>query len=230
MPDGMLLHLRDTYPVETAWAPPWVGDQLRQVRRGAGDARLAAIRAAAEARAARGRRDAAARHEALAASYRAMEAAYRERENVLAGVMDDRREWEQVTAGRRRLAVAADAELRRRHPGQELAPLRSAEPALPPEADNAGLNLAPDRDNPGADRWIAELGERRHAFALQLAERKRLAASPEDSGRRGDARYLSGWGGFSPDALLQPPRPEIRPSARVLERARERQAGMEAMS
>jgi hypothetical protein len=29
MPDGMLLHLRDTYPVDTAWAPQWVGDELR---------------------------------------------------------------------------------------------------------------------------------------------------------------------------------------------------------
>ena len=27
-----LLHLRDTYPVDTAWAPPWIGDELRQVR------------------------------------------------------------------------------------------------------------------------------------------------------------------------------------------------------
>ena len=49
MPDGLLLHLRDTYPIETAWAPPWVGDELRQVRAAARDARLAALRAAAEA-------------------------------------------------------------------------------------------------------------------------------------------------------------------------------------
>jgi len=47
MPDGTLLHLRDTYPLETAWAPRWVGDELRQVRTGAQDARLAGIRAAA---------------------------------------------------------------------------------------------------------------------------------------------------------------------------------------
>ena len=32
MPDGMLLHLRDTYPVETAGAPQWVGDELRHFR------------------------------------------------------------------------------------------------------------------------------------------------------------------------------------------------------
>ena len=35
LPDGTLLHLRDTYPIETAWAPKWVGDELRQVRLGA---------------------------------------------------------------------------------------------------------------------------------------------------------------------------------------------------
>jgi hypothetical protein len=49
MPDGRLLHLRDTYPVETAWAPPWVGDKLRQVRAAAREARLAGLRASAEA-------------------------------------------------------------------------------------------------------------------------------------------------------------------------------------
>jgi hypothetical protein len=51
-PDGLLLHLRDTYPTETAWAPPWVGDELRQARACARDARLAALRADAEAAAA----------------------------------------------------------------------------------------------------------------------------------------------------------------------------------
>ncbi|HZI72814.1 MAG TPA: hypothetical protein VFD73_02055, partial [Gemmatimonadales bacterium] len=49
MPDGRLLHLRDTYPAETAWAPQWVGDELRQVRASAWNTRLAGIRAASEA-------------------------------------------------------------------------------------------------------------------------------------------------------------------------------------
>src|SRR5215472_3115351 len=48
-PDGMLAHLRDTYPIETAWAPAWAGDELRRARAGAWEARLAAIRATAEA-------------------------------------------------------------------------------------------------------------------------------------------------------------------------------------
>ena len=49
MPDGRLLHLRDTYPIETAWAPQYVGDELRQVRAAAREARLAGLRASAEA-------------------------------------------------------------------------------------------------------------------------------------------------------------------------------------
>ena len=57
MPDGMLLHLRDTYPIETAWAPKWVGDELRQVRAAAWNARLTGLRASAEAAAAQQRGD-----------------------------------------------------------------------------------------------------------------------------------------------------------------------------
>jgi hypothetical protein len=71
MPDGMLLHLRDTYPIETAWAPQWVGDELRQVRAAAWDAQLAGLRAGAEADAARqrGNDHEAARKQELAGSY-----------------------------------------------------------------------------------------------------------------------------------------------------------------
>jgi hypothetical protein len=131
MPDGRLLHLRDTYPIETAWAPQYVGDELRQARAAAWDARLAGLRAAAEARAAEHHGDhglaAAARRE-LAAGYQALERAYRQRETVFAQMMADRADWDAATRAQRQLAVAADAELRRRHPGQYFAPLRSAEP------------------------------------------------------------------------------------------------------
>ena len=57
MPDGILLHLRDTYPIETAWAPKWAGDELRQVRAAAWDARLAGLRTSAEAAVAQQRGD-----------------------------------------------------------------------------------------------------------------------------------------------------------------------------
>jgi len=82
LPDGLLLHLRDTYPLETAWAPQYAGDALCQVRAAAWDARLAAVRATAEADVAqrRGQPEEAARQQALASGYRAMHDAYRDRE------------------------------------------------------------------------------------------------------------------------------------------------------
>jgi hypothetical protein len=41
----------------------------------------------------------------------------------------DHADWDKATRAQRRLTIAADAELRRRHPGQYFSPLRSAEPA-----------------------------------------------------------------------------------------------------
>jgi hypothetical protein len=92
MPDGMLLHLRDTYPIETAWAPKWVGDELRQVRAAAWDARLAGLHVSAEAAAAqqRGEHQEAPRKQELADSYQALNDAYRQRETVFAATMADR--------------------------------------------------------------------------------------------------------------------------------------------
>jgi len=92
MPDGRLLHLRDTYPVETAWVPRYVGDELRQVRAAAWEARLAGLRATAEAAAARERGDhgIATSKDELAVSYQALHDAYRQRETVFAAVMADR--------------------------------------------------------------------------------------------------------------------------------------------
>ena len=43
-----------------------------------------------------------------------------------------------------RLAPAADAELRRRHPGQHFSPLRPAEPAPATRAQREKVTLTPD--------------------------------------------------------------------------------------
>jgi hypothetical protein len=62
--------------------------------------------------------------------------------------MADREAWELATRAQRQLAIAAAAELRRRHPAQHHTPLRSAEPGpLPPAVDeepvlNTGEELA----------------------------------------------------------------------------------------
>jgi hypothetical protein len=180
MPDGTLLHLRDTYPTETAWAPQWVGDEVRQVRTGAREAGLAAARAGAEAAAAErsGRHEAAARHRVLAASFRALREAYRERESVFACVMADRADWEAATRTQRHLA--ADAELRRRHPEQRFTPLRSAEPRAATDAQRAELTLTAGQDIPEAGQWIKELAAGRRAFGRQAGR----TAEPDGPLRR----------------------------------------------
>jgi conjugative relaxase-like TrwC/TraI family protein len=232
LPDGALLHMRDTYPVETAWAPRWAGDQLRQVRRGAADARLAAIRACAEAAAAtrNGHAGAAARHGALADSYQAIERAYRDREQLLAGVMADRADWEAATASQRRLAVAADAELRRRHPGQNFEPLRSGEPAPVTDADASDLNLRPGQPIPEAASWLEQLAAARKGFAEQLAERRSMTIPQEDPHGGNLGQAFTVLPAASRGAILQPPRPLIPPSTRVLELARQRETEIEAAS
>src|SRR5207237_990787 len=127
--DGRLWLIRDTYAAETAWAPRHVGREMRLARLGAANADMGSVRAAAEADAARKADDyaRARRHEELAASYRAMADRYRQQETAFAQIMADRLEWEHATAHSRHLAIAADAELRRRHPDLSIKPLHSAE-------------------------------------------------------------------------------------------------------
>jgi hypothetical protein len=232
LPDGSLLHMRDTYPVETAWAPPWVGTELRQARRGAEEARLAAIRADAETQAARraGRHGAAGRHEVLAASYQAMADAYCDRETVFAGVMDDRSDWERATAHQRHLAVAADAELRRRHPDQAFAPLRSAEPESVTGTQGSEPDPGPGEQNGELSQRIRDLAAGRRQFADRLAQRQSLMLPAEDPDYADLGPAFPAWTPASRNAILQPPRPQIPPSARVLERGREPQADREAVN
>ncbi len=230
LPDGTLLHLRDTYPIETAWAPQWVGDELRQVRLGAQEARLAAIRADAEAKAAARRGDdhAAARQQTLAASYQAMHDAYRQRETVFATTMADRAEWAQATQQQRQMAVAADAELRRRHPEQRFTPLRSAEPEPVTQAQRDELAMTAGEETEEMGQWIKDLAAEHHTFAEKLAERQSMMIPSEDPDYGDLGQAFPPWNGRSKDAILQPPKPEIRPSARVLERAADRDRDIEA--
>jgi hypothetical protein len=228
--DGTLLHLRDTYPIETAGAPQWTGEELRQVRLAAADARLAAIRASAEARAARhqGRDEKASQQQSLAASYQAMHDAYRQREAVFAVVMADRQQWEQATRQQRQLAVAADAELRRRHPGQQFPPLRSAEPESATQQERDELILTAGNDIPQIGQWIRDLAAQHRVFADRLAERQSLKVLAEDPGYEDLGPASPAWSGPDKDAILQPPKPRIQPSLRILERAMDRDLDMEA--
>jgi hypothetical protein len=224
MPDGKLLHLRDTYPIETAWAPRYVGDELRQVRAAARQAQLAGLRAAAEAAAAatRGDLDTATRQQDLSASYHTLHHAYRQRETVFAATMADRADWDAATRAQRHLAVAADAELRRRHPGQYYPPLRSAEPGPATGNQRAELTLTPREPTAETGQWITDLAAAHRMFAERLADRQSLMTPSEDP-RYGDlGQAFPPWPGRDRGAILQPPKPEIRPSGQVLARVADR--------
>ena len=230
MPDGRLLHLRDTYPVETAWAPTYVGDELRQVRAATWDARLAGLRACAEARAAtqRGDRDHAAAQRKLAAGYQALEHAYRQRETVFAMVMADRADWDQATRAQRQLAVAADVELRRRHPGQYFSPLRSAEPEPATGAQRDQLTLTPDTRPGEMDQQLTDLAAGHRTFAGKLADRHSQAIPSQDPDYGDLGPAFPAWTGPGQEPILQPPRPEIPPSPQILQKVMDRDAGWEA--
>ena len=83
-----------------------------------------------------------------------MHDAYRQHETAFAATMADRTEWERATRHQRQLAVAADAELRRRHPDQPWPPLRSAEPRLSrPGRRSRPWHRTPRRQGSGSGTW-----------------------------------------------------------------------------
>ena len=223
MPDGRLWVLRDTYAAQTAWAPRHVGKELRLSRLGAFDAALSTIRADVEAQAAGkvGDHDRADRHQTLATSYRALRDHYQQQEQTLAQAMANRQEWEHATAGPRSLAIAADAELRRRHPHQKIEPLRSGEPAA--VSDTGREQLSPGSDEKRTERGtrIRDLAAQRQASHAEMDEHPGRIVPGEDPvwGEFGDVFPDSR--AYGPNAILQPPRPEIIPSARLLQLAAE---------
>jgi hypothetical protein len=222
MPDGQLWLLRDTYTAATAWAPPYLGKELRLARLGAFDAALSTLRADAEAAAARktGDHDRAGRQETLAASYQALRDHYRHQEQVLAQVMADRQEWENATVGSRLMAIAADTELRR-HPGQKIEPLRSAEPAPASDIQREHPHPATDRKAFETAPRIRDQAMHRQAFRAKITERPQLMAPGDDPIRSDLGRVFPGRHVSGKAPILQPPRPEIIPSARILQLAAE---------
>ena len=114
--DGDLWLRRSCHERETAWAPPHVTEELRLMRQAERDAHVNAVRAEHEHRAAHDPQT-AARHQHLARIWRALETKAAREAQVFAAVQETRRQWEAITQATRRIAIAADLELRRRHPG-----------------------------------------------------------------------------------------------------------------
>ena len=224
---GSLFLIRDNYEAETAWAPRFVGPELRSVRTGAREAELTRARAAAEARVAESRGDhaQAERQRGLARSSQTLRAWYENHAAELEQTDADYREWQHATEGARQLAIVADAELRRRDPGLVLEPLRSAEPTPVTDTERAELERAPERGREhDAAGWVRQMAQARAAFREQLAERQSLRV-PEPDPEYGDQGPA--WPALAPrgrDAILQPPVPEM-PSAPGLGREAEPEAG-----
>ena len=151
-----------------------------------------------------------------------MDAFYRQQETELAQTMEARRDWQLATEQTRHLAIAADAEYRRRHPDQRLEPVRSAEPVVP-EQEQDPLVLVPG-DLCQTPEWIARLAEERRAFREQLGERQSLRVPAEDPDYEDEGEAWPTWISRERDAILQPPKPEMRPAQQVVERAQEREA------
>jgi hypothetical protein len=164
----------------------------------------------------------------LARSCTAIEAFYRTQETELEQTMEARQDWEHATEHARRLALAADAELRRRHPGQHYPPLRSAEPEPLTQDQRDQLTLTPGQQTQETSQWITELAAQHHAFADQLADRQSLTTPAEDPSYGDLGQAFPPWPAPARDAILQPPRPEIQPSPQVLQRALDRDLDMEA--
>ncbi len=147
---------------------------------------------------------------------------------MFAAVIADHADWDKATRAQRLLAVAADAELRRRHPGQHCPPLRSAEPEPVTDAQRDELTLTsgePPREMP---TWIKDLAAARPTFAATLADRHSLRIPSQDPDYGDLGLAFPPWPVPGRDAILQPPKPEITPSQQILQRGADHDADREA--
>jgi hypothetical protein len=245
--DGDLWLRRSTYERETAWAPPHVTEELRLMRTAERDAHVNAVRAEHEIRAAKDDQ-AAERHRQLAAIWRALEGKAAGEAEMFAAVQETRRQWETLTEATRTVAIAADTELRRRYPSMKIEPLRPH----PAEADGVTCPVAPDwvpegQPAPGTGRdsdgqlalglTLQAPQDEIPAQVLRIRENAKIAQAKLDDlanlplpAEEDDASPSLAWPaqpGHDRDAVLQPPRPDVVPSARVVEhhRAAQRASG-----
>ena len=76
--------------------------------------------------------------------------------------------------------------------------------------------------------WIRDLAAQRHAFREKMDKRRQLMVPDEDLDWDGLGKALPSWWAPRRDAILQPPKPQITPSAKILEPAAEQDIEPEA--
>jgi hypothetical protein len=72
--------------------------------------------------------------------------------------------------------------------------------------------------------WAATLESEREAFAVKLAERQTETVPSEDPDYEDIDTAYPEWQAPTRDAILQPPKPLIRPAPRVIEQVKDREA------
>jgi hypothetical protein len=87
--------------------------------------------------------------------------------------------------------------------------------------------VIPDEQRGEIGQLVTDLAAHR-TFAGRLADRQGLTVPSPDPGFGDLGQAFPPWPRRSRDAILQPPKPEIRPSPKVLERAADRDADWEA--
>jgi hypothetical protein len=153
---------------------------------------------------------------------------YQQREQTFAQTMADRQQWEHATAGSRRMAIAADVELRRRHPDQTIGALRSAEPVPVSDPEGEELYLASDKKIAEVAASIRGLAAQRQAFRENIAKRRMLTIPSNDPDWSGLHEAFPSWNTPGRGAILQPQIPQILPSATILQLAAEHDIEPEA--
>jgi hypothetical protein len=103
---------------------------------------------------------------------------------------------------------------------------------ITPSIENAEpmdeLTLTAGEDIRQIGQWIGDLAAQHRAFAGRLAERQSLMVPAEDPDYEDLGPAFPAWTGTGRDAILQPPMPQIQPSARILQRATGHDLDMEA--
>jgi hypothetical protein len=138
------------------------------------------------------------------------------------------RNGNRATARSRHLAIAANADFRRRYPDRKIAPLHSAEPAPVSDAQCQHLDLIPHQGS-GQTALFRNLEVQRQAFRAAMNEYRRLVHREDAAlGGRGEGSPAS----RSPwqDAILQPPAPQITLAVEILQLAAEHDIEPEAGS
>jgi TrwC relaxase/AAA domain len=218
--DGQLWAWRSAFAREMAWAPPYKGDELAMVRGEIRRAQIDADRARRDAQAA-DTVEAKQRLTERAGMHARWEQMTRDVAARLAEAQAGYDAWEQATGPTRDRAVAADAELRRRHPDARIEPLR-AQPRPQPESDPASAAAEPapsaPRPAPSVERQPAESQSEpspdRQANRMdQVAEQLREISARLDEADMGKAQQAREKAAEITSLHLDPGDPDSAPSA-----------------